>query len=77
VIPPTDASVSTRHGDTYYIHVLDYVSECVKLKDIPASVTQARMRDGTTLEIERHEKETLVCLPENKRDPYDTVVVLS
>lgn len=78
VIPPTKETVSTRNGNTHYVHVLDYISDCVKLKDVPESVTEARLlRDGSSVKLEHTEQETILYIPESKRDPFDTVVVLS
>src|SRR5579864_8955608 len=34
-IPATQATVSTRQGETHYIHVLDYVSDNVSLDGVP------------------------------------------
>jgi len=40
-IPMTSATVSTRRNGTYYIHVLDYVSGCVALEGVSATLSSA------------------------------------
>ena len=76
-IPARGQTVSTRNGDTHYIHVLGYISDCIRLQGVPESVTEAHLlKDGTQLPIRRRDDEVEVCLPPNLRDPMDTVLVL-
>jgi alpha-L-fucosidase len=78
VIPATAETVSTRRGNTHYVHVLDDVSDCLKLKGVPESVTQARLlRDGTPVTLERKGDVTVLTIPAEVRDAYDTVVELT
>lgn len=74
-IPATEAAVSTRRDSTQYIHVLDYVSDCVVLPGLPDTVSQARLlRDGTPLTMERQENRTIISVPPEAYDPYNTVI---
>jgi alpha-L-fucosidase len=76
-LPPTQATVSTRRGDTHYVHVLDYVSDWISLDGVPEAVTGARLlRDGTSLQIERRDGKTMIALPPGAYDPLDTVIEL-
>lgn len=85
-IPPTRETVSTRHGDTQFVHVLDNVSDSVILQGVPASVTQARLvGTGQALELEREEANffvsdkgdrTTIYIPPEARDSFDTVLEL-
>ncbi len=76
-IAPTAETVSTRRGDTHYVHVLDNVSDCVKLKEMPETVTKARLlRDGTPVPLERKGEFYVLTIPAEIRDELDTVVVL-
>jgi alpha-L-fucosidase len=76
-IPSTRVTVSTRQGDTHYIHVLDYVADCVSLDAVPESVTHARLlRDGIPLPMERSDGKTLITVPFDVYDPFDTVIEL-
>lgn len=86
-IPPSPATVSTRKGDTHYVHILQNVSDWVPLSGVPEGVTKAYLlRDGSPVPIEWREKNGFIgeregkfalVVPEAKRDPLDTVVVLS
>jgi alpha-L-fucosidase len=86
-IPPTATTVSTRKGDTHYVHILNNVSDSVELTNVPEGVTKARLlRDGSSVGLEVKEKNHFVgqtedkyvlYVPEAQRDTSDTVVVLS
>lgn len=77
-LPRTQETVSTRCDSKHYIHVLDYVSDGVVLKEVPETITQARLlRDGTPLEMAHREGVTILTLPLDTRDPLDTVIELS
>lgn len=77
VIAPTRESVSTRKGSVHYIHVLDYLSDCVHLKGVSESVKRAYLlRDGTPLSMRWNEEALEVCIPAELRDPINTVLVL-
>jgi alpha-L-fucosidase len=78
IIPPTAGVVSTRKGDTHYIHILDYLSDCVSLTGVPEPIAQAHLlRNGAPVEIEKHDDTVVLFVPEDQRDPCNTVVVLS
>lgn len=78
VIPFTRETVSTRRGNLHYVHILDDMSDGVMLKEVPETLTRARLlRDGTPVEIERHDDVTSLTVPAEVRDPLDTVVELS
>ncbi len=77
-IPLGAGVVSTRKGDTHYVHALDYTSDCVTLTGVPDSVKSARLlRDGSAIELQRRDNKCLLYVPEAQRDPIDTVIVLS
>ncbi len=87
VIPMTAETVSTRKGDTHYVHILDYISDNVTIGGVPEGVTKAHLlRDGSPVELEWQEKNHFIgqkedkfvlYVPEERRDPLDTVIVLS
>jgi len=78
VIPPTAVSVSTCSANTHFVHVLDYVSDCVTLRDVPEGVSKAHLlRDGSAIGMEQYGSTVILTIPEAGRDPFDTVVVLS
>jgi alpha-L-fucosidase len=77
VIPPTRETVSTRRGSVHYVHVLDDLSDGVTLEQVPETVYRARLlRDGTPLSFTRHGTGVIVLIPEDLRDPVDTVIEL-
>jgi len=76
-ITPTSTTVSTRQGNRTFIHVLDYVSDCVRLDAVPAAITRARLlSDGTPLPLERRDGKTIITLAPEHFDPFDTVIEL-
>ncbi len=87
VIAPTATAVSTRKGDTHYVHILENISDWVPLASLPDGVTRAHLlRDGSPVELRVKEKnhfigqredEIALVVPEAARDPLDTVVVLT
>jgi alpha-L-fucosidase len=78
VIPPGASVVSTRRGDTHYVHLLETISDSVRLRGVPDSVTSARLlRDGSAVEMERNGDEVILNVPDERRDSLNTVVVLS
>ncbi|MBI5960665.1 MAG: alpha-L-fucosidase [Chloroflexi bacterium] len=77
IIPPTAESVSTRRENVHYVHVLEYFSDSVLLENVPDSVQQARLLcDGTPLHLERRDTTTVLTIPDELRDPFDTVIEL-
>jgi alpha-L-fucosidase len=75
VIPATEAIVSTRYDNTHFIHVLDYLSDCVVLSGLPDKVSSARLlRDNTPLTLETQENKTIIAVPAGVYDPYNTVI---
>ncbi len=77
-IPPTEATVSTRRGDTHYIHILHDISDSVRLTGVPAHLTRARLlHDGTPVSLIRESDSAVFTVPEPLRDPLLTVVELT
>jgi alpha-L-fucosidase len=70
--------VSTRNGDTHFIHVLNQSSDCVKLPADTEFMSARLLRDGSPVQFERQDDGLLVLtIPEEKQDRFDTVVVLA
>lgn len=77
VIPPTSTTVSTRREDTHYVHCLDHLSDEVALDGVPEMVRDARLlRDGTPLTVLRDGAALRLVIPEELRDPFNTVIEL-
>ena len=79
VIPPAPdgTTVSTSTGETHYVHILDYVSDCVMLRDIPAQVTRATLlKDGSPVKLTPHGENAFLTILPQQRDEADTVIRL-
>jgi alpha-L-fucosidase len=77
VIPPTAETVSTRRGDTHYLHVLEYISDCVTVSGVPETVSQARLlSNGAEIPLERRGERVTLTIPAESRDIMDTVIEL-
>jgi len=79
LIPPTADSiaVSTRRGETHYVHALNYVGDCVRLPGVPAGVTRATLvKDGAPVKMARAGDLLALTIPAEQRDPLNTVVRL-
>jgi alpha-L-fucosidase len=77
VIPPTAQTVSTRRGDTHYLHILADVSDCVTVKAVPETIQSAHLlATGQAVDLERREDTVVLTIPSAQRDPFDTVVIL-
>ena len=69
---------STRRGDTHYVHVLSYPSDCVRLKRAPKSVSKAVMlKHGSPVHMAWQGEDLVLTIPPAQRDPIDTVVKLA
>ncbi len=73
---PGDYGVSTRKGNTIYLHVLEWTEETLRLPAIPARVVQGRVLGGGRAEIRQSPSSLEVFVPERDRQRLDTVVVL-
>ncbi len=85
-IPPTRISVSTRSGDTHYVHVLEDESDSIALTGVPSHISRARLlHTGQDLEIERERgnffvtaegERVMIYIPPDLRDTCNTVIEL-
>jgi alpha-L-fucosidase len=77
-VPPQSWGVTTRKGDTVYLHVLSPAEKVVALPDFGKKIVGARLLlGGAKVEFAATGLGTIVKLPETGRDEYDTVVVLT
>ena len=59
------------------MHVLHYVSDCVRLPGVPESVTQATLvKDGAPVKLVYAGDGVMLTIPTEQRDPLNTVVRL-
>ena len=79
VIPPASdgAIVNTCSGETHYVHILDYVSDCVTLVDVPPGIMKAALlKDTTSLNVTAGAEKLIITIPPHQRDLADTVIRL-
>jgi alpha-L-fucosidase len=75
-LPPRDWGVSTQKGDKVYLHILKLEDDVLALPQGPRKFTRFTRLDGKAVEHLETKWGTLLRLPPDSRDPYDTVVVL-
>ncbi len=76
-ITPRPWGVTTQKGDTVYVHVLEGADAVLALPALPRRVKSARvLKGGTSVALQQTAAGVTLTLPEQGRDPYDTVVVL-
>ncbi|MFC1606477.1 alpha-L-fucosidase [Candidatus Latescibacterota bacterium] len=75
-VPPQSWGATTQRGSTVYVHVLTDTDRIIALPRLKAAVTSARLMNGIPVEYAASSMGTLIQLPQEGRDPHDTVVVL-
>ncbi|MBN2579547.1 MAG: alpha-L-fucosidase [Pirellulales bacterium] len=73
---PGQYGVSTRKGNTIYVHVRDWAEDPVHLPAIPAKVVGSRVLGGGKAEVHQTDSGLEISVPEGDRQPIDTVVAL-
>ena len=73
---PGDYGVSTRKGDTIYLHVLEWADDTLKLPVIPAKVVRSRLLNGGKAEVRQTTTGLEIFVHESDRQPIDTVVAI-
>ena len=70
--------VSTRKGDAHFVHMLDYISDCVSLQNVPENITTAVLvEDNSPVKMAREGSKVILTIPPEQRDEFDTVVRLA
>ena len=75
-LAPSADVVSTSKGDIHYIHVLNYVSDCITLKGLSGNYQATLLRDGSPVKSVLKEDALVLTIPPEQRDPINTVVEL-
>ncbi len=73
---PGEYGVSTRKDNTIYLHLCDWTEDVIKLPGIARKVVASRVLSGGRAEVRQTAKGLEVSVPENDRQPLDTVVAL-
>ena len=72
----TADTVSTSKGDVHYIHALNYVSDCIKLKGVSGNYQATLLSDGSPVACVQKDGALVLTIPAEQRDPLATVVKL-
>lgn len=76
-IPPRPWGVTTRRGDTVYVHVLDWPDPLLALPPLPGRVRSARaLATGRTVEFDAGGEGVVLRLPAAGPEMVDRVIVL-
>ena len=73
---PGDYGVSTRKGNTIYLHLCEGFDELLKLPAIPAKVVHSHVLNGGKVVVRQSETGLEISVPQSDRQPEDTVVAL-
>lgn len=74
---PTPDYVSTRKGDTVYLHIFKWSSDTLALPALPKEITRAMLLTGGNVTINRTSDEITLYVPIANRQPIDTVIKLT
>ncbi len=75
-LAPSADVVSTSKGDVHYVHILNYVSDCVTLKGLSGNYQATLLRDGSPVKSAVKDDTLVLTIPPEQRDPINTVVEL-
>ncbi len=73
---PGRYGVSTRKGNTVYLHLGEGAGDTVSLPPLPARILRHRILSGGTAEVAQTGQSIKVSVPESLRQPIDTIVAL-
>jgi alpha-L-fucosidase len=83
LIPSTRETVSTyqpgsdHSSGKHYLHILEYISDYVKLTSVPNTIKYATLlKDGSLVQMNRHDDFMILSIPVEKRDTINTVILL-
>jgi alpha-L-fucosidase len=73
---PADYGASTRRGKTIYVHILQWPDGPLKLPNLPAKITGAKILGGGQADVRQAESGIEISVAPARHDPSDTVVAL-
>ena len=72
-LTPDGITVSTRTGETHYMHVLDYVSDCVNLPVLTDDLTRGTLvRHASPIKLTRKAAKLMLKIPPEDRDAINS-----
>ena len=73
---PAKHVVSTRKGNTVYLHVLAWPEEVLKLPALPAKIVKSSLLTGGQAQVSQTDAGIEITVPKSDRQEIDTIVVL-
>jgi alpha-L-fucosidase len=73
---PAPHIVSTRKGDTVYLHILDWPQDTFHLPSLPARVVASTVLTGGSVNVKQSADGLSVSVPAANRQPIDTIIAL-
>jgi alpha-L-fucosidase len=74
-VPPRPWGVTTRKGNTVFVHILEWEDQAIALPDLGGKVKAARfLKSGAPAAYEQAAGSLVVTIPPAARDEFDTVV---
>jgi alpha-L-fucosidase len=73
---PGGYGVSTRKGNTVYVHIRTWLEDSIKLPAIPAKLLSSRVLTGGEAKVTQTASGIEISVPEGDRQPIDTIVAL-
>jgi len=68
--------VSTRKGNTVYVHITAWPEETLLLPALPAKIVKSRLLTGGTASVKQDDAGVEISVPKSDRQEIDTIVVL-
>ncbi len=73
-----DQVVSTQKEGVHFIHVLDYISDCISIQNVPENITTAVLVDGSApVKMAREGTKVILTIPPEQRNEFNTIVKLA
>lgn len=73
---PGDYGVSTRKGNTIYLHIREWNDDALQLPALPAQIVSSRVINGGRAEVQQTSRGVRVAVAAEERHPFDTIVAL-
>lgn len=76
-VGPKDWGVSTKKGNKIYLHILELGDQELILQDLKLRARKVTLfKDGSPVKYKQQKNGFRINIPENKKDPVDTIVVI-
>ncbi len=73
---PGEYGVSTRRGNTVYVHITDWPEDVLQLPALPAKILHSRLLTGGTAQVTQIAAGLMIAIPERERNPLDTILAM-